>query len=113
MWFIASNAIGRLGFVADGQDPEGGAAGESSEVPVPQIGRAVVVQPEKGKVRFRRPGAHGFEELEEGESIPVGSLVDARDGSVRLSTATDSARPHADRRLLGRPVLDRPGPRAA
>ena len=89
LWFIASNAIGRLGFVADGTEPDGGAAGESSAVPVPQIGRAVVVQPEKGKVRFRRPGAHGFEELEEGESIPVGSLVDARDGSVRLSSATD------------------------
>jgi streptogramin lyase len=88
LWFIASNAIGRLAFVADGKDPE---AGESSAVPVPQLGRAVVVHPAKGRVRVRRPGGHGFEELEEGESIPVGSLVDARHGSVRLSSAIDSA----------------------
>jgi streptogramin lyase len=89
LWFIASNAIGRLGFVADGKDPEGGAAGESSEVPVPQLGHAVVVHPAKGTVRVRRPGGHGFEKLENGESIPVGSMVDTRRGSVRLSTATD------------------------
>jgi virginiamycin B lyase len=88
LWFIASNALGRLGFVADGIGPEDGAAGESSAVPTPQLGRTVVVHPAKGTVRVRRPG-RGFEKLEEGESIPVGSLVDTRRGSVRLSTATD------------------------
>jgi streptogramin lyase len=91
LWFVVSSAIGRLGFVADGKDPEGRAAGESSEVPVPKVGVTVVVHPGKGRVRVRRPGAHGYEELEEGKSIPVGSLVDTRAGSVRLSTATDSA----------------------
>jgi virginiamycin B lyase len=89
LWFIASNAVGRLGFVADGRDPDGGVAGESSAVPVPKLGRAVVVQPVKGKVRVRRPGGKGFEELGDDASIPVGSLVDTRAGSVRLSTATD------------------------
>jgi virginiamycin B lyase len=90
IWFVASNAIGRLGFVADGKDPEGAASGESSQVPVPKLGRSVVVQPVKGKVRVRRPGGDGFAELDEGQSIPVGSLVDTHDGSVRLTTATDS-----------------------
>ena len=90
LWFVTSNLVGRLGFVADGSDPDGGAAGESSVVPVPKVGRAVVVQPVKGKVRVRRPGGRGFEELQDDESIPVGSLVDTRSGSVRLSSATDS-----------------------
>jgi virginiamycin B lyase len=90
LWFTARNAIGRLGFVADGRDPDGGAAGESSEVPVPKVGRAVVVQPVKGTVRVRRPDGKGFVKLEDDESIPVGSLVDARGASVRLSSATGS-----------------------
>ena len=99
LWFVAGNAIGRLGFVADGRGSNGGAAGlcpptqsagcESSLVPVPRVGRAVVVQPVRGKVRVRRPGGKGFEELQDDESIPVGSLVDTRSGSVRLSSATD------------------------
>jgi hypothetical protein len=38
----------------------------------------------------RRPRGRGYEELEKGRSIPVGSLVDTRRGSVRLTTATDS-----------------------
>jgi streptogramin lyase len=89
LWFIASNALGRLGFVADGKGPQGGAAGESSDVPVPKLGLAVVVHPAKGTVRVRRPGGRDFEKLEQGERIPVGSLVDTRRGAVRLSTATD------------------------
>jgi virginiamycin B lyase len=89
LWFITSNALGRLGFVADGKGSQGSAAGESSQVPVPQLGLTVVVHPAKGTVRVRRPGGHGYEKLEEGESIPVGSLVDTRRGSVRLTTATD------------------------
>jgi hypothetical protein len=59
-------------------------------VPVPRLGRAVVVHPVKGTVRVRRPNGHGFEELDTGESIPVGSLVDTRQGTVRLSSALDS-----------------------
>jgi virginiamycin B lyase len=90
LWFVAINVIGRLGFVADGKGSDGGAAGESSEVPVPKVGRAVVVQRVKGRVRVRRPRGRGYEELEKGRSIPVGSLVDTRRGSVRLTTATDS-----------------------
>jgi hypothetical protein len=42
-----------------------------------------------GTVRVRRPNGHGFQALEQGERIPVGSLVDTRHGSVRLSTALD------------------------
>jgi streptogramin lyase len=90
VWFTASNAIGRLGFVADGEDPQGEHEGDSSEVPVPRLGRTVVVHPVKGTVRVRRPGGRGFVELAEGETIPVGSLVDTRRGSVKLSTAVDS-----------------------
>jgi hypothetical protein len=89
LWFTAATAIGRLGFVADGKDPNGGAEGASSDVPVPRVGRAVVVHPVKGTVRVRRPNGHGFQALEQGERIPVGSLVDTRHGSVRLRTALD------------------------
>jgi streptogramin lyase len=90
VWFTATNAIGRLGFVADGEDPQGEHAGDSSEVPVPRLGRTVLVHPVKGTVRVRRPDGRGFVELAEGATIPVGSLVDTRHGSVRLSSAVDS-----------------------
>jgi hypothetical protein len=56
-------------------------------VPLPKQGRSVVVAAERGTVRVRLPGSDRFVELTEAGRIPVGSVVDARHGRVRLATA--------------------------
>jgi hypothetical protein len=60
-------------------------------VPVPEQGVSVVVGATNGAVRIRRPGADGFEPLDEAARVPVGSVVDARRGRVRLVSAIGSA----------------------
>jgi hypothetical protein len=58
-------------------------------VPLPKQGRSVVVAAERGTVRVRVPGSDRFVELDEAGRVPVGSLIDARHGRVRLATAVD------------------------
>jgi hypothetical protein len=57
----------------------------------PVLGQSVSVAPVAGTVRVRRPGGKGYVALAAGESIPVGSVVDARRGRVRLSSALDAS----------------------
>ena len=57
-------------------------------VPAPQMGKSVGVKPGSGVVRFRRAGGRSFTLLTEGASVPVGSVLDTREGSVTLSSAT-------------------------
>ncbi len=64
-------------------------------VPLPQQGRSVVVGTERGTVRIRRPGAKRFTTLDEPGRIPLGSLIDARNGRVQLVTAIDQGRVQA------------------
>jgi hypothetical protein len=54
----------------------------------PALGRTVAVAPGSGTVRVRVAGATTYRALKAGDAIPVGSVVDARTGAVRLSTAT-------------------------
>jgi hypothetical protein len=61
-------------------------AAQSSETPAPSNGESVAVAPEGGKVFVQRPGQKKPTELKEGETIPVGSLVDATDGKVLLTS---------------------------
>jgi hypothetical protein len=56
-------------------------------VPLPKQGRSVVVGAARGTIRVRVPGSDRFVELAEAGRIPVGSVVDARRGRVRLATA--------------------------
>ncbi|HEX5621213.1 MAG TPA: choice-of-anchor Q domain-containing protein [Solirubrobacteraceae bacterium] len=58
-------------------------------VPLPKQGRSVVVATERGTVRVRVPGSDRFVDLDEAGRVPVGSLIDARRGRVRLATAVD------------------------
>jgi hypothetical protein len=57
--------------------------------PVPVLGKTVLVTPVKGGVRIRRPRARRFVPLRGGETIPVGSTVDATRGRVRLTSAAN------------------------
>jgi hypothetical protein len=59
-------------------------------VPAPVIGRTVVVSPGRGKVLVRRPGTTRFRRLGAAARVPVGSVIEARDGRVRLVSAVDA-----------------------
>jgi hypothetical protein len=61
-------------------------------LPLPQQGRSVLVDPERGTVRIRRPGAKRFTTLDKPGRIPLGSLIDTRDGRIDLVSAIDHGR---------------------
>jgi hypothetical protein len=52
----------------------------------PERGKTVLLQRDAGTVEFKPPGASGFSELHGSELVPVKTLVDARDGAVRLTS---------------------------
>ena len=54
-------------------------------------GAAVVLAAESGTVAVKQPGTNEYATLVGGATVPVGSLVDARNGTVRLVTEADSA----------------------
>jgi hypothetical protein len=56
------------------------------ETPTPVNGESVTVEPKRGKVSIKLPGA-GFVPLEKLESIPLGAIVEATGGRVRLTSA--------------------------
>ena len=65
--------------------------------PAPVLGQAVVVAPVAGSVRVKAPGAEAYTPLGGDSALPVGALVDARAGTVRLTSALDGARTQAAR----------------
>jgi hypothetical protein len=74
----------------DPAPPVGTTEAQKDPQMVPVAGKSVVVSPVAGTVYVRRPDGT-VAELKEGEEIPVGSVVDTRDGVVRLTAARDSA----------------------
>src|SRR3954451_22238775 len=64
----------------------------------PVLARSVVVAPVTGKVTVRAAGARHAVVLAAPRAVPVGSLIDATRGTVRLVTAAAGA----GRRLSGR-----------
>jgi CSLREA domain-containing protein len=54
--------------------------------PVPVNGESVVVSPAAGKVKIKFPGKGKFVPLVEIQEIPVGAIVDATNGKVRLTS---------------------------
>jgi hypothetical protein len=61
-------------------------------VPLPAQGVSVIVAPARGVVRVRRPGERRFSVLGEAGRVPVGSILDARRGRVRLASALGDGR---------------------
>jgi hypothetical protein len=95
---------GAQGDGSDNSDPTSGTetgAGPGSEQlavtveaqdPVkPVLGSTIGAAPETGSIQVRRPGTDDFSELQDGAPIPVGSTIDARNGSVNVVTAVGSA----------------------
>jgi hypothetical protein len=60
-------------------------------LPAPEVGEMVVVAEVSGEVTIELPGTGRFVPLSEVSEIPVGSVIDARHGTVRLTSARDSA----------------------
>ena len=56
--------------------------------PAPELGKRVVVEVVSGTIRVRRKNGK-FRALRAGESIPVGSTIDATKGKVRLTSAAN------------------------
>jgi hypothetical protein len=53
-------------------------------------GEAVVVEAERGTIMVKQDGTDEYARLEEGAPVPVGSLVDATAGTVRLTAEVGS-----------------------
>jgi len=62
---------------------------QEEELPPPVAGESVNALPARGTVRIRLPGTKRFVVLEEGQQIPVGTVVDATKGRVRLVAAAN------------------------
>ncbi len=58
----------------------------------PQLGHSVVVAPSKGTLLVRRPGGTSFVPLAFGSELPIGTEVDARAGSIALTSALPSGK---------------------
>ncbi len=77
----------------EGDDADAGSGDDGSSEPAPApaappaLGESVAVQPAKGNVLVRVPGASTPTMLPAAASVPIGSVVDTRAGSVTLSTA--------------------------
>lgn len=56
----------------------------------PVLGESVALAPTAGTVLVNVPGSHGARPLGAGESLPVGTTVDARNGVVLLASARDA-----------------------
>ena len=50
----------------------------------PEVNETVQLQPDEGTVNVQIPGAIAPEELERGTEVPVGSRIDANDGSLEI-----------------------------
>jgi len=53
----------------------------------PVLGVSVVVAPLLGTVKIKLPGSAGYATLAAGDSVPVGTIVDTRHGTVKLTSA--------------------------
>ena len=62
----------------------------SDASPGPALGRKVVLRILRGVVRVRPPGASRFRPLQGAELVRVGTVVDATDGRLRLTSAASA-----------------------
>lgn len=75
--------------IADGEGPDSGSNDPSTPPPPPAVGRTVNVAPIRGRVLVRSSPGSRFVPLRGAASLPNGSLVDALDGAITLTSASD------------------------
>jgi hypothetical protein len=56
----------------------------------PVLGKSMAVEPVSGRVQIRLPDSSGYVSLADAGSIPTGSVVDARRGTLTLQSALDA-----------------------
>jgi hypothetical protein len=79
---------------SDETEKHGGSDDTSDTEPVkapkaPVLGRSLAIGPRKGSVRVLKPHGRKFVPLAGGNNVPSGSVVDATEGTVALTTALD------------------------
>jgi len=70
--------------------PTAGMAAPLTGAPKPKLGESVVVAPVGGTIRIRLPGSERYVTLAAGDDIPVGTIVDTRVGTVKLTSAVNA-----------------------
>jgi hypothetical protein len=71
-----------------GTPPSQSVAPTPTPTPTPQPGNTVAATPVSGKVLVKRPGSKTFVALDATQAIPLGSIVDTRDGVIELSDSS-------------------------
>ena len=70
-------------------DPTPASTGFTVQLPPPEPGKSVNALPKSGTVKYKVPGSNRFVELEHGEQVPLGTVVDARKGRLTLVAASN------------------------
>jgi hypothetical protein len=68
-----------------------GSSTGASAPAAPVVGGSVTLRPASGDVQVELPGTHKFVALQTASSIPVGTVIDATHGKVRLTSAVNRA----------------------
>jgi hypothetical protein len=73
---------------ATGDRPDAGVYGPPpAAAPEPELGRSMGIAPLEGSVRVKLPGSSDYATLAAGDSVPVGTVVDSRHGTIKLTSA--------------------------
>ena len=86
-------------------DPVPGTDDVDETPPAPELGSSVLVAPAAGHLHVRRPGTTSFVPLELGAELPLGSEIDARRGTLALTSALPSGATQTGRFGGGRFVI--------
>jgi len=88
---VADSSNHRLRLVSQPGEPSARVMREPTLPPPapPVAGKQLNVTAERGEVFVKVPGADRYVELDGAASVPVGSLIDAEGGAVRLTSAAD------------------------
>jgi hypothetical protein len=85
----ATTGAATTGAATTGRATTGGAATKAgAQAPTPVFAKTVRLAPVSGTVLIRTPGAPGFIELRSTQTVSVGTVIDTRAGTVRLTSAT-------------------------
>ena len=89
--FVEGSDVPTNATVNEGGGFAPGQSGQPAGLPsAPVLGVAVVIEPVSGRSTYRPPGARRAKALVRATVVPVGTIVDARFGEVRV-TASDAA----------------------